>query len=222
MSGLSAAPTRRADWSQGAGAEAPGWAGRVMWMLRLGTQLVGVHVLGLLGTLAGGVLLGAAPALAQVGTLAAEVAHGRPVEHLWRTFWAGWRSDFRRANVIAVPFWAAAALLLLDSWVVQATAGTTRVVLVVGLVLVSGYVLIAACYLPLVVTRYRDTPGRSWRFLAVVPALFPFTGLGILVCAVAVAAVYIALPVLGALLGAALPLALAGRLTQAALSRTAR
>ena len=88
-----------------------GWAGRVMVFLRVGTQLVAVNVLVVLGTLLGAVVLGTYPALAAGGGLLARLVSGSPSEHLWREFWSAYRAGFRRLNVLGAPLTAGFVLL---------------------------------------------------------------------------------------------------------------
>ena len=67
-----------------ADAEVPGWAGGVMFGLRWITLLVEVSAMLLLGTLAGGVLLGLGPALRAGGVITARMTQEA---HPWQTFW---------------------------------------------------------------------------------------------------------------------------------------
>lgn len=198
-----------------------GWAARVMWAVRLVTQLVALNLLAVLGALAGAVVLGLAPSLAAAGDLATELAHGRAVERLWRTFWARWRGSWRRANLLAVPYAVIGVVLWLDLSAIAMAEGAVRATLVMLLAIVGSAVLVSACFFPLVVTRHTDGLGRSWRFLALVPLLVPATSLAVLVCLAAVAFLYYSLPLVAFLFGCALPLALVGRLAAAAMLRIA-
>ena len=75
-------PTTSSARAASSGDESFGWAGRVMVFLRFATQIVAVNVLVLLGTLAGGVLLGLLPALGSGGSLLARLAAGDPSDRL--------------------------------------------------------------------------------------------------------------------------------------------
>lgn len=196
----------------------PGWAGGVMGMLRLATQLVGINLLVIAGTLAGGIVLGLAPAASAGRSLTAQLGAGSPSSAVWGEFWAHWRSYFRRANALALPFWAAGGILLLDLLAMQSATGGLRAALIVALVVGGAYLLVALTYAPMVIGDYSDPWAASIRFVVLAPALYPLRGLAILVVWAAVALVYATFPPLALLFGLALPLLLTGWLTASALA----
>ncbi|GAA3818379.1 YesL family protein [Cellulomonas soli] len=190
--------------------ESFGWAGRAMTWLRYGTQLVGINVLIGLGTLAGGVVLGAFPALAAGGTLLARLATGQALPALWSPFWSQWRQGWRRHNVLGAPVWVVLVLLSLDASALQVLDGPAAAVLTGGLVVIGGYALIALTFLFPAARRYDTTARRTWRFVAAAPLVSPGTATSVLVTLAAVALVVWTLPVLGPLLGVSLPLLASG------------
>ncbi|WP_421734806.1 YesL family protein [Cellulomonas sp.] len=203
---MSSLPTTHDDLAVG------GWAGRVMVFLRVGTQLVAVNVLVVLGTLAGGIVLGAYPALGAGGSVLARLAAGTPSEHLWSDFWAGYRSGFRRLNVLGAPLTVGFLLLALDASVLAAaSAGPARAALTVGVVALTGYLLVALATLVPVARRYEGVPAtRTWRFVAVAPLLSPLTGLAVLAALAVLAVTFAQVTVLLPLVGLSLPLLVSG------------
>jgi uncharacterized membrane protein YesL len=183
-----------------------GWAGRVMVFLRYGTQVVGINLLIGLGTLAGGVLLGAFPALGSGGALLARLAAGDPSEHVWSEFWHGWGAGWRRLNVLGAPLWVVGALLGLDAAALSVVEGPAAGVLTAGLVLAGAYATVVAAFLLPAARRYDEPARRTWRFLAVAPLLSPGTALGVLSMLVIAAVAFWQLTVLLPLAGVALPL----------------
>lgn len=200
----------------------PGWAGGVMGMLRLATQLVGINLLVIAGTLAGGIVLGLAPSASAARDLTARLGAGAPSSAVWSEFWAHWRSRFRRANAVVLPFWVAGGVLLLDLLALQGATGGVRAALIVALVVGGGYLLVALTYAPMVIGDYADPWAASIRFVILAPALYPLRGLAILVVWAAVALVYATFTPLALLYGLALPLLLTGWLTASALASRAR
>lgn len=195
---------------------AGGWAGRVMVFLRVGTQLVAVNALVLLGTLAGTVVLGAYPALAAGGGLLARLTAGAPSEHLWREFWSAYRAGFRRLNLLGAPLTAGFALLALDASVLAAASpGPTKAVLTVGVVALTAYLVLALVTLVPVARRYDDVPAaRTWRFVAVAPLLSPVTSLAVLAVLLVLAVTFGYITVLLPLVGLSLPLLASGWLVE--------
>ncbi|KQY24189.1 hypothetical protein ASD16_01090 [Cellulomonas sp. Root485] len=189
-----------------------GWAGRVMVFLRVGTQLVAVNVLVVLGTLLGAVVLGAYPALAAGGGLLARLVGGSPSEHLWRDFWSAYRSGFRRLNLLGAPLTAGFVLLALDASVLAAASpGPTKAVLTVGVVALTTYLVLALLALVPVARRYDDVPAtRTWRFVAVAPLVSPVTSLAVAAVLVVLAVTFTYITVLVPLIGLSLPLLASG------------
>jgi len=195
-----------------------GWAGRVMEVLHLVTQVVVLNLLVVLGTLAG-VVLGAAPAASSAGALLADLAAGHPPDRLWTPFWRGWRAGLRRANVLAAPFWGAGLFLLLDALVLAAAPGTAPRPLTLALVAVGLYLTAALAFLCPVARRYDVAPARAWRFLLTVPLIAPAGALGALGTVAVCAVLYLELPVLVPLVGVTLPLLNTGWFADRALDR---
>lgn len=202
--------------AQVADAEVPGWAGGVMLALRWVTLLVEVNVMVLLGTLAGGVLLGAGPALHAASAVTSRMTH-EPTP--WRTFWRTWRSGFRRANVLFAPLWVVAALLWLDGAAITLMTGPVRAVLLGGLVLVLVWTAVVLAYWPRVVLRYERPFGETWRFLLLAPLLGPATSAAVLVVLLVVWIAWTFLPVVAVLLGTSFALWATGRLVTERLER---
>lgn len=190
--------------------EVGGWAGRVMGVLRVATHVVGVNALVLLGTLAGLVVLGLFPALHAGGRLLARLADGRPSDHLWHDFWSAYRSAWRRANLLGAPAWPVGALLVVDAAVVRFVEGPAAAVLAAGVLALGAWSCVALLTLVAVARRYDETPARTWRFVALFPLLSPGTSLSVLVSVAATTLSVLALPVLGPLVGVALPLLAGG------------
>ncbi|MDC7122202.1 DUF624 domain-containing protein [Cellulomonas fimi] len=206
-----AAPTRAtADPVDAPAGEVGGWAGRVMGVLRVATHVVGVNALVLLGTLAGLVLLGAFPALDAGGRLLARLADGRPSDQLWRDFWSAYRAGWRRSNLLGAPAWPVGALLYADTAVVRFVDGPAAAVLAAGVLALGAWFAVALLTLVAVARRYDEPARRAWRFVALFPLLSPGTSAAVLVVVAAVAVSVLALPVLGPLVGVALPLLAGG------------
>ncbi|AEG43583.1 YesL family protein [Isoptericola variabilis] len=199
-----------------ADAEVPGWAGGVMLGLRWVTLLVELNLMVLLGTLAGGVVLGLGPSL-RAGSAVAAAMTADPTP--WRTFWRTWRRGFGRANLLFAPVWAAAILLWFDGVAVTLLEGPARAALHVGLVAVAVWGAVVLAYWPRVTQRYDRGAGATWRFLLLVPLLGPTTSLAVLVVLGATALAVWALPALVVLVGASFPLWATGRLVDDRLDR---
>ncbi|WP_109209024.1 MULTISPECIES: DUF624 domain-containing protein [Microbacterium] len=199
-------------------ADVPGWAGVVMLVLRAVTQLVGVHVLIVLGTLAGGVVAGLAPAATAARSITAHLADGTAGLAMWREFWRAWRESFRRANLLALPFWGAAVLLAVDAWAVAHSDGAVRAAMGIALVVVSVYAVVALAYLPVVAGEFDDPWAASVRYLLLAPALHPGRGLAILVSLAAIGWVYAVVAPVAVLFGLALPVLVTGWIAASALA----
>ncbi|MFE5292725.1 DUF624 domain-containing protein [Isoptericola sp. NPDC056618] len=203
-------------------AEVPGWAGGVMLALRWATLLVEVSAMVVLGTLAGGVLLGLGPALRAGGVVAARMT-AEPTP--WRTFWRTWRDGFARTAALFAPVWAVAGLLWLDGAALGLldgsglVGGPGRAVLTGGLLAVGAWgAVVLACW-PVVVARYASGPVATWRLLLLLPLLGPATSLAVLVVAAALLAAVWALPLLAVLVGPGFWLWATGRLAADRLDR---
>lgn len=197
------------------GEDVGGWAGAVMRWLRVAVRLVEVNLLVLLGTLLGGVLLGALPALVAGGTVLAAVAAGDPPESVRRAFWAEYRTGFRRANRLGWPLLAAGVVVVADGLALPVLASATgsvelAAVAGAGLLALGGVlVLLGAWFVP-VLRRYDEPFGRTWRFLVLAPLTSPGTALAVLVTLGALAFTGWHLTVLLPLVGVAAGLLLTG------------
>lgn len=193
-----------------------GWTGGVMRVLRRVTRLVEVNVLVLLGTLAGGVVLGVWPA---VRAASAVLLDGDPADAPLRPFWRAWREDWRRANVLGAPLTIGGAALLLDVLVLGQLDGPARAALQLGLVLVGAWGAVVLAYWPRLVLRYDRSALDTWRFLLLSPALSPGTAVGAVVVLGVCGLVAYVIPLLGLLAGIAVPLWLSGLMADERLDR---
>lgn len=193
-----------------------GWTGGVMRVLRRVTRLVEVNVLFLLGTLAGGVVLGVWPSLRAASAV---LLDGDPADSAWWTFWRVWREGWRRANVLGAPLSMAGVVLLLDSLLLAQMDGPVRAALQLGLVLVGAWTAVVLAYWPRVVLRYERSAPETWRFLLLSPALGPGTAAGTVVVLAMCGLVSYVVPLLGLLAGVAVPLWLTGRMVDERLGR---
>ncbi|MCK9795314.1 DUF624 domain-containing protein [Isoptericola sp. 4D.3] len=123
-----------------------------------------LNVLVLAGTLAGGVLLGVAPALGAAATVGRTRLRG-DAQRAVRVFATTWVSGFGRANLVAAPALATLALTGTSLLALDGAPTTLRVALAV----VGG---LAVVHLLLTLTmdahydlRRRDVPRLAWAFL---------------------------------------------------------
>jgi len=211
------APGLRPDRAAGAWAArdepAVGWSGRVMSALRVVAHLVAVNLLMLAGTLLGGVVLGAFPALAAGHGVLAPIISGAPSERLWHDFWAGYRASWRRMNVLGAPFWCGGALLAVDGLVLSAAPEGAPVVLWAGLAVAAAYGVLALAFLAPAALRGEGL-ARTWRFVALAPLLSPGVSAAVLVTLAGLVVIGAWAPVLVPLAGASLPLLLTGWLVE--------
>jgi len=199
--------------------DAQGWTGGVMTALRWVAHLLAVQALVVVGTLAGGVVLGLFPALDAGGRVLARLPAGTPSEHVWHDFWHAWRAGWRRAVLVGAPLWLVAAVLAADAWALSAAQGPVRAVLAAGLGLVTAWAVVVLAYAAPVLRRYRAPLPATWRFLVLAPALGPGTAVGVLGVAAVWAATCWVAPPLAVLGGAAVPLLATGWLVDVRLDR---
>lgn len=128
----------------------------VRWNLSLGElalRLFLLHLLWVLGTLAGGVVLGVSPATAALCTVLREDQLEQAAENagehrpsrggLWSHYWAVWRTEFWRAQRLGGALLLGWLVLALDRWVLTGTQlSTTTGPLASGLVVVLTVVLV--------------------------------------------------------------------------------
>nr|WP_246256225.1 DUF624 domain-containing protein [Isoptericola halotolerans] len=169
-----------------------------------------------LGTLAGGVVLGVGPAL-RAGSAAVERMTDEPTP--WRTFWRTWRAGFWRTNARFAPFWVLATLLWFDGVAVTLLEGPARSVLLGGLVVILAWSSVMLAYWPRVLLRY-DRPVRpTWRFVLLAPLLGPATSLAVLVVLLVVWIAWTFMPLAAVLVGVSFALWATGRLVNDRLDR---
>lgn len=189
----------------------PGWAGRTMVFLRFGAQLVAVNVLIVLGTALGGGVLGLMPALAAGDGLLNRLAQQDASDHLWREFWAAYRTSWRRSNVLGIPIWILGGFIAVDLTMLragQATAGQTSAAaaLTAAVTLLVLEFVLAMTFLVPVARRYRESALRTWRFVLVAAVTAPVTALAVLVAVFTWVVLIVMWPVLGPLAGVSVPL----------------
>lgn len=199
-----------------ADAEVPGWAGGVMLGLRWATLLVEINVMVLLGTLAGGVVLGLGPAL-RAGSAVARAMTSEPTP--WRAFWRTWRAEFGQSALLFAPIVVVGMLLWFDGVALGLLDGPARAAVQLGLVVVGTWATVVLAYWPRVTLRYDRGLGETWRFLLLIPLLGPTTSLAVLVVVGATALALWALPMLALLVGISFPLWATGRLVDDRLDR---
>ncbi|WP_425955491.1 YesL family protein [Xylanimonas sp. McL0601] len=209
----------RAPKASATAAEGTGWAARTMGALRWAEHLVLAQLLVVVGTLAGGVVLGLYPALDAAGRLLSRLPAGDASTSVWLDFWRAWRGGFRRANLLGAPVTAAGALLLVDGGVARAATGPVHAALTVGLVVVGLWIVLVLAYLAPVLRRYDDGFVRTWRFLLLVPAAAPAVSAALVVTLGVLAVLFWSVPVLGALGGVSLPLLVSGWMADLQLDR---
>lgn len=191
-----------------------------MVFLRVAAHLVGVQLLILLGTLAGGVLLGVLPALVAGSGLLSALLAGAPSAHLWREFWAAWRAAFRPSLTLGLPVGVVVLVLLADVVALGAAPAATAAAMRLGLYVVGAYLLVALAFLVPTVRRYPgETAPATWRFVAVMPLVLPGTSLVVLLELAAWALLVIVYPWLGLLAGLSVPLAATGWVIERRLQR---
>lgn len=149
----------------------------VRWNLGLGElalRLFLLHLLWLLGVLAGGVVLGVLPATAALCAVLREDRMERaseergelrpPRPRLWAGFWSGWRQEFWRAQRLGGVLTAAWLLLLLDRTVLTGVQLGALAPLASGLIVVLTVVLalLSAVVWPLA-AHFSDPVGRLLR-----------------------------------------------------------
>lgn len=124
----------------------------VLWTLVM-------NVLWVVFTLAGGIVLGAAPAAVAATALTRRRLRGEKFAVV-RSFASAWRTDFVRANVVSGPPMLATTLLVLQAWAASATGtlGTPLGVITAG----AGVVTFLLAALVTVMFAHYDLPLRSY------------------------------------------------------------
>lgn len=196
-----------------------GWAGRVMHWLRVIVTLVVANVLFVLGTIAGLVLFGLVPAAIASATLLGRLRAGVVSEHLVRDFVAAYRGQFRRANVIGLPFWIAAVLLFVDVNVLGSLTGPFAAVLTAFTWVIGVTALLVFMAAVTICTRYGDPAGAVLRYAVTLPLVSPIMSIAIVASLAAIGFAFTYFGVLIPLVGASLPLFIATWLIDHRLAR---
>lgn len=89
------------------------------WIMRLAY----LHVLWLLFTVVGGVILGVAPATAGMFAVLRQWLLGREEVPVFRTYWQSYRREFWGANLLGWLLFTVAAVLVVDLWVLRLIDG---------------------------------------------------------------------------------------------------
>lgn len=194
-----------------------GWAGRVMVCLRIVSNLIVVNLLVLAGSLVGLIVLGAMPALrAATACLTclrdgdADRDPGLSGRGLVRTFVTEYRRAFWRANLLGAPFAVALLLAAADTAVLPALPGPASAAVAVLTWIVGAYAVIALAAVFAIDVRYQDSIGATIRYAAVLPFVSPVMVGALLLALGAMAFALVTLPMLVPLIGASVPLFVAG------------
>lgn len=164
------------------------------------TRALLVQAIWLVGTLAGGIVLGWAPATMAAHDAAASGERGEPIR--WRRAAAVWRSRFLRSQALLYP--PVALLLIAAQGLALAIGGHTAALLALPTGLAALILIGALCYLPTMDLRHEVTLTRAlsrsvllalaqapgtmlllallalWSVLcASLPGLIPFLGIGV-------------------------------------------
>ncbi|NJP37731.1 YesL family protein [Alkalicoccus luteus] len=112
------------------------------WMVKLAY----LNFLWVIFTAAGGVLLGLFPASAALSHCLRRLVAGETLNDVLPTFWAAYRSSFRRANFYGLFFWVGAAVLTLNTLLVFQLNGPAVPVLLTGMILCAVLLLIVSLF----------------------------------------------------------------------------
>jgi uncharacterized membrane protein YesL len=199
-----------------------GWTGKVMEFLTYATQIVVLNFLWIMGTLAGGVILGIAPATRALGRLTTALFLGEPSTSLWRDFWSTWRTRFWVTNKYAWPFTVLFLLAGADLYAFRVAAlngwsGT-------GLLLAPFLIVTAACvvayaYLHASFLRFDDSVVATIRFAFASPLAFLPTTAAILLVNLAFVMLTWQVPLVVVLIGFSVPIGFSVVLAGHALDR---
>ncbi|WP_019146863.1 YesL family protein [Timonella senegalensis] len=186
-----------------------GWAGRVMVFLTYATHIVVLNFLWVLGTLAGGIVLGIAPATHSLGRLFTALTLGSPSPNLWTEFWRGYARGFKESNRKAWPFTVLALLAVADLAAfristINGWGGATA--LLPAFVVVTLLCLIAHAYFHASLLRFSDSWGATLKFAFAAPLTFLPATIAILLVNVAFLMLTWQLPLAALLVGFSIPL----------------
>jgi uncharacterized membrane protein YesL len=154
-----------------------GWAIRAQqgceWIL----WVVQIQAAWLIGTLAGGIVLGIAPASVAAATLTRRRLRGEAFGFV-RAFAHAWRAEFVRANVLVMPVLVATVILAIEA--VAVTSAPLQILLAVAAVIAAA---LATVLVPLYV--HYDLPLRAYPGTALRWMLRNAAGILLLACAAA-------------------------------------
>lgn len=192
--GLNIGPSQtRAGWAHTAMA----WLGRV-------TQVVEVTVCWAVGVLAGGVLLGWAPAGAAAGVVLHRLTGDDPSERPVADFFAVWRATFVRGNRAVWPATIAALVLAVNLWVMGRGHELWMLAALLGNGLLCLWLALSVGHLlTLLGSPETSTRPVGWlrRTALVMPLVSPAASLVWFVCVAALAVVAWVLPIVAVLAG---------------------
>lgn len=190
-------------------------AGVLTWVVRL----AGLNLLWVLGLLAGGVIVGFAPATVALAGVLRALLQGQEVR-LWKDFWQHWRSSLLPAQ-LSVGFPLATVVVL--AFYVVAAGGSESPLLrgsAVGLSVLLLLYIATVLHLPFLFATFDCTATELWRLALVVAWRSPWHTLGTLVGSVAaVVAMAVAYPAALLLYAVSGPVFLAAVLGERAVRR---
>lgn len=179
-----------------------GWANTAMsWLGRL-TGVVEITACWVLGTLAGGIVLGWLPAAVAAGAVLHKLVGPEPSDRPFAEFFEVWRANLTRANAVGWPATLALGMLALDLWILSHGGPAWLGVLLVLTVVVALVLVLAVGYLAslLMLPDARRLPAaRLWRTALVMPIVSPAATLVWSACMALLAVVVWILPVVGVL-----------------------
>lgn len=201
-----------------------GWAGRVMAWLRFALALVVLNLLFIAGTLAGLIVFGLFPAAVATSIVAARLRAGVPPDSIVRDFVIAYRSQFRHLAVVSIPFTLATLLIAVDLVAFQtlAASGDPLAAVLFAVFLTSTLLTALAAFAAVsICSRYRASARATWRYAIVLPLVSPGMSVSLIVSLGVLAYALMAFGVLVPLVGASVPLFVAGWIIDTRLARLA-
>ena len=190
-----------------------GWAGRVMSWLRFALALIVLNLLFVGGTLAGFVVFGLFPAAVATSVVSARLRAGVPPDSLVRDFVTAYRAQFRHLAVVALPFHLATVVIAIDFVAFQtlAASGSAVATVLLAVFLASVVTTVIAAFSAISISaRYRAPARAIWRYAIVLPLVSPGMSVSLVLSLGVLAWVLMAFGVLVPLVGASVPLFVAG------------
>lgn len=172
------AVTEVAPRSNAAARERPTGVGRLHAWADALAFVAGVNLLVLLGTLAGGIVLGLAPSLAAAVAVSRKRIRGDAVG-LAGEFARTWRRELRPANLLQLPSLSMTALLAANLWFFTGQPGSTAIV---ALLAVAGVIAVVYHLLLIAMDAHYDLTRRACRRLTA-QFLVRFPGVPLLLAA---------------------------------------